>query len=208
MDSRVVMSRMDYEIIKRVYECALSIGLSDEELSFLMGKRNKYFFDLLDPTEKDKLKTEQLDILPAILGIAIRDLVPNDVAAGEDVIIHASRSVTPLKVIYKHYVVFSNGSRGPVITWTKKLVKGLRKKVNVELHQRVLDLLESGYFNERRNALDLLLVLRGNGLLFSPAELQKSLAVLMNRKGGRHALLACQSENSRYFYEQNSQQLR
>lgn len=73
----VVMSRIDFEIAKRVYERILDLGMDDEEVSFLMGKRNKYVFDILDPTEKDKFKTEQLDYLPTILKTSIQSLVPD-----------------------------------------------------------------------------------------------------------------------------------
>lgn len=196
----MIMSRMDYEIIKRVYTYAIFIDLSDEELSFLMGKRNKYFFDLLDPTDKDKLKTEQLDILPTILGVPIRNLVPNDVKAAEDVVIHSSKKVSTVKLTYKHYVVFADGTRSENITWTKKFVKGVRKKLNLELHGAVLKLLNNGYFDQRRSALELFIKLRSEALIFKAAELQKSLAVLMNKKRNQQVLLKCETKNSRLVY--------
>ena len=170
------MSRMDYEIAKRVYEFALSGGLTDEELSFLMGKRNKYFFELLNPTEKDKIKTEQLDILPTILQISIRNIVPNDVKPGEQIKLSASRKVTSKKIVYTHVVIDTDGKVSEPIIWTKRLLKGERKRVNKPLHATILKLIKDGYFSQHRNALEIYLLLKEKSTCnFTLADVQKSL---------------------------------
>ncbi len=200
MDSRVVMSRMDYEILRRVHERAVSIGLGDEELSFLMGKRNKYFFDLLDPTDKDKLKTEQLDVLPVILGVGIRDLVPNEISPGEDVIIYGYKRVTATKIVYRHCVRYHNGQESGTVVWSKRVIRGVRRKLNLVLHKAVVEFLDEGYFDVHRSALELYIELNAAGLVFTPSDLQKSLSVLMNRKRSLPVSLKCESLHSRYYY--------
>lgn len=192
---------MDYEIAKRVYEFSLAIGLSDEELSFLMGKRNKYFFDLLNPAEKDKIKTEQLDMLPAILQLPIREIVPNTIKPGEQIKIRGSKKVSATKIVYRHTVVYPDGTESPEIVWTKKVLKGERKQLNEMLHSTVLELVYAGYFGKLRNALELFLKLKDNkNLSFIPADLQKSLSVLMNKKRQEPPLLECKNEHARYGY--------
>jgi len=200
MESRVVMFRMDYEIIKRVYKYSISVGINDEELSFLMGKRNKYFFELLAPTEKAKLKTEQLDCLPVILGVSIRDLVPNDIRPGENVTIHSSKRVSEKKVTYKHYVVFADGNQSGDIIWVKKIVKGYRKKLNEVLHSEMLILIESGYLDRPRTALELYLELKKDSIEFKPVDLRKSLAFLLSRKQTGPVNLKCEIVNARFVY--------
>jgi len=202
VDTTVIMSKMDYEIAKRVYEYCLAIGLSDEELSFLMGKRNKYYFDLLNPTEKDKIKTEQLDMLPAILELHIREIVPNNIKPGEQIKIHGSKKVSATKIVYRHTVVYPDGTESAEIIWTKKVLKGERKQVNESLHSAVSELVHDGYFGKQRNALELYLTLKDKikDLSFTPADLQKSLAVLMNKKRQQPPLLECKSDNARYGY--------
>ena len=61
-DSFVNLSRMDYELVCRVLQLLDETGLDDEEFSFLIGKRNQYFFDIIDPRKKQKLKTDQVDL--------------------------------------------------------------------------------------------------------------------------------------------------
>lgn len=39
----VNLSRMDYELVCNILKLLDETGLDDEELSFLFGKRNKYF---------------------------------------------------------------------------------------------------------------------------------------------------------------------
>lgn len=200
-ESTVIMSRMDYEIARRVYECCLAIGLSDEELSFLMGKRNKYIFDLLNPAEKDKIKTEQLDMLPTILQLPIRDIVPNTIKPWEQIKICGSKKVSATKIVYRHIVVYPDGTESGEIVWTKKVLKGERKQLNEMLHSAVLELVYAGYFGKLRNALELFLKLKDNkNLSFIPADLQKSLAVLMNKKRQEPTLLECKNEHARYGY--------
>lgn len=201
--STVSMSRMDFEIAILVYKRFTAIGLTDEEVSFLLGKRNKYVFDLLDPTEKDKFKTEQLDILPTILGNKIRDIVPNGIKPNENVNIKALKKVLPTKIVYEYVMVYPDNTESELVTITKKLMKGDRKKLHEQVHDLTLKLIEEGHFLKGRNALELFLLYKGRlEVPFSPADLQKSLAVLMNKKRNEEPILVCENEGARYWYRQ------
>ncbi|MEJ2880169.1 hypothetical protein [Pedobacter sp. GR22-6] len=142
-----------------------------------------------------------MDILPSILQISIQNLVPNDLKPGEEVILHASKKISATKIVYKHRVHFADGTKSAEIIWSKKSIKGERKQVNEALHAIVLALCQEGYFDGDRNALELFLKLKNKKeLSFTPADLQKSLAVLMNKKRQEAPLLTCKTENARYIY--------
>lgn len=200
----VVMSRMDYEIACRTYELLLQTDLNDEDLSFLLGKRNKYFFELLDPTEKDKLKTEQLNMLPTILNCGIRTIIPNNISKNEVVKIHnASKVAYDHKIVYQHEVEYADDSWSDLIVWTKKLVKGLRKQVHPEVHAELTKLVESedDYFTTPRTALNIYLLLKKKITVpFRPSDLQKSLSVFMRNDGKREAVIEQYIEEGGYCY--------
>lgn len=120
------MSKIDFEIAWSVYNHFNVIAFADEEVSFLLGKRNSYVFDLLDPTEKDKFKTEQLDILPTILGVSIREIISNDINPDENINIKELKKVLPKKIVYE-YIINDDPEKGIFI---KRIISGERKKVN------------------------------------------------------------------------------
>ena len=195
----VVMSRIDFEIAKRVYERALTLGMDDEEVSFLLGKRNKYVFDILDPTEKNKFKTEQLDYLPTILRTSIRELIPNDKGLHEEIKIMASKTVYDHKIVYQ-FTELDVKKPQPVV-WTKKLETGTIRKVHDALHQCIMEFYEDGGFKNPVSSLEMFLnmekILGQNS--FAPSDLQKSLSVLMTAKG-KLQLVKRVNINARYYY--------
>lgn len=195
----VVMSRIDFEIAKRVYQRALALGMNDEEVSFLLGKRNKYVFDILDPTEKNKFKTEQLDYLPTILRTSIRELIQLNKDAHEEIKIMASKTVYDHKIVYQ-FTELDVETPQPVV-WTKKLKTGSIKKVHEALHEWIMNFYENGSFKYPISSLALYLAAQeqlGQDN-FSPTELQKSLSVLITAKG-RFQILKRVSINARYYY--------
>ena len=201
----VVMSKMDFKIALLVYYRYSEIKLTDEEVSFLMGKRNKYVFDLLDPTQKDKFKTEQLDILPTILECKIRDIIPNDVIANDTIMIRGRKKARSRKIIYEYIEIFQNQTNDgakesdPQII-EKKTKKGERKEINPKVHELMLKLMEQGYFDKPKNALELYLHCKEKiTSLFKPSDLQKSLAVLL-RDDGKPPLLIKKIVDARYVY--------
>lgn len=199
----VIMSKMDYMIARNVYERSFETGFDDEEISFLMGKRNKYFFDLIDPTQKNKFKTEQLDILPAILSTTIKNIVPNDVKPDEEVKLKAVKTVFTDKIVYQHVIINTDGSESTPIIWTKKLHKGERRKANPELHSSVIELVDEGHFSKPRSSLELYNSLKINpNLSFHPSDLQKCLSILLRNEGGIPKLIR-QNNDARYHYIKN-----
>lgn len=195
----VVMSRIDFEIAKRVYERALALGINDEEVSFLLGKRNKYVFDILDPTEKNKFKTEQLDYLPTILRTSIRELIPTDRGLHEEIKIMASKTVYDHKIVYQ-FTELDVETPQPVV-WTKKLKTGSIRKVHEVLHQYIIEFYENGGFKHPISSLALYIAAQEQLQQdsFSPTELQKSLSVLMTAKG-KLQLIKRVNINARYYY--------
>lgn len=196
----VVMSRIDFEIAKRVYERLLLLGMDDEEVSFLLGKRNKYVFDILDPTEKNKFKTEQLDYLPTILKTSIQELVPEKENLSEQIKIYATKTVYDHKMVYQFSEIKENGDETKSITWTKRLKTCAPREIHTEVHYAVLKIYENGGFDIPRSALELFIEIENRlDSPFSPSDLQKSLSVLMTAKG-KFQLIKRLNKKARYYY--------
>ena len=67
---------MDYVIICRVVELLNECGMTDEELSFLLGKANNYVFGFIaKPSDKNRFTEDQLDVLPYLLSSTFRQLI-------------------------------------------------------------------------------------------------------------------------------------
>lgn len=197
----VVMSKMDFEIATLVYQRFTAIGITDEEVAFLLGKRNKYVFDLLDPTQKDKFKTEQLDILPTILECKIRHIIPNDIRSGETVKIRATKKVYLHKIVYQYTILHQDDAQSKPVIIIKNITKGLRKKLHPQVHELTSTLLQEGQFDTPQNALSLYLIYRKRitTVPFSPSDLQKSLAACL-RSDQETALLSKEIIDARYYY--------
>lgn len=200
--STVSMSRMDFRIAELVYQRFNAIGLTDEEVSFLLGKRNKYVFDLLDPTEKDKFKTEQLDILPTILNTTIRALVPNDIKPNETIRVKGEKKFSATKIIYEYVIVYVDNTESEPVTIVKKIIKGGRKKMHPEVQRLTLELIDADHFATAKNALELFLFYKEKlTIAFTPADLQKSLSLCL-REDGKTPSLKREINEARYFYKQ------
>ncbi|WP_257658749.1 hypothetical protein [Parapedobacter lycopersici] len=182
------LSRMDYEVVCRILRLVQEIGMDDEEFSFLLGKRNQYFFDLIDPRKKQKLKTDQLDPLPAILGRPYSEIIPLDIQPGEMIQLHhVTKKVNEEDntVTYSHIVYPHEGGDGMKVIWQKTFMTGVRRKANPVVQEFLETTVASSYFAEPRLALPLYLEMKrvlADGS-FSTADLEKGLAVLI-RNGG------------------------
>lgn len=192
------MSRMDFMIAYKVYKLAEALKLNDEEVSFLLGKRNKYFFELIDPTQKTKFKTEQIDILPAILETSVRNIVPDEIVS-DTIKIQASKTIYAHKIKYKFNT--TDGTSPEEDKFTKELNKsGKFRKLNEAVHKNILELIDEGYFKEPKTALQIYQHLKKHFTLkFRPAELQKSLSMLLSGKA-RVRLLTKHIRDARYVY--------
>ncbi|SEL53457.1 hypothetical protein [Parapedobacter koreensis] len=186
--SFVNISRMDYELVLNVLRLLEETGMDDEELSFLLGKRNQYFFDVIDPRKKQKLKTDQVDPLAAIMGKPHREIMPLDIKPDEMIQLHhATRKVNEENntITYSHIVYPQDGGDGIKIIWQKTFVTGVRRKVNDAVHAFLEEKIGAGYFAKPRLALTVYLELKDELTAdsLSAADLEKSLAVL-TRTGG------------------------
>jgi len=200
--SLVKMSRMDFEIAKFVYEESLRKGIGTNEVSFLLGKKDAYFFDLLDPTDKNKFKTEQPDLLPAILDCTIRQIIPNDIQPDEQVTIIGKKMVRDTKqyktITYTFTVEYKNELTEDFI-WKKKEIKGERSKENKLVTSTLLDLLNDGYFKAPKYALTIyLLLLDKLDKSFTVKDIQTSLAILSREN--KKPVLERGEERSRFIY--------
>lgn len=201
--SLVIMSRMDFEIARFVFERSTEIGLTPSEVSFLLGKKDAYFFDLLDPTDKNKFKTEQLDLLPAILTSPIREIIPNNIQPDEQVTITGNkktRDIEQYKTITYRFTVEYRDKSTEEFVWKKKEAKGERSKENEAVTSVLLDLLRDGYFDQPRFGLAIYLLLQENlDTPFTVKDIQTSLAILC-RKQNKKPVLERGEDRSRFVY--------
>lgn len=201
VDQLVLMSRIDFEIIKSVYFCYLELGMDDEEVSFLLGERNKYVFDLLDPTEKSKFKTEYLDYLPTILKSSMWELIADVPDLSGGVRLRASKFTYKSKIVYQFAELTDKNEEVNTLEWVKVVNTGKERILNPHVHEVVLNMYNNGGFHSPRSALDLftkLEVVLGERS-FSPSDLQKSLSVLMAEKSGLQYIKRVKIKG-RYFY--------
>lgn len=200
-DTVVVMSEMDFEIAKQVYIRYNEIGLYDEEVSFLLGKPNKYVFDLINPSEKDKFKTEQIDVLPTILNCKIRNIIPNNLVANQKIQVRATQSMVGNKLIFTYTTKIGKGELTDSETFEKTILKGERKKLHTQVHDFTFGLIGEGHFSSPKNALELYLLYKEHVTQsFRPADLQKSLSDCMRNQGEKVAVLKRTIINARYHY--------
>lgn len=151
---------MDFETASFAFERSTEIGLPPAEVSFLLGKKDAYFFDLLNPTDKNKLKTEQPDLLPAILDCKIRQIIPNDVQPDEQVTITGAKTIRNTKdykiITYRLTVEYNDKS-------SENLEKeGEKSKEYGAVTSYLLKLIKKGHFDQPKLALTIYLLLQEN----------------------------------------------
>ena len=195
-ESFVSRSRGDYELVCNSVRLLDESGMDDEELSFLLGKRRTYFFVVIDPRKKHKLKTNLSAPLAAIFGEAYRDIQTLGAERGEMIQLHhAKRTVTevgaggekPKKTVYaySHVVYPPDGGNGKKIIWEKTVIPSVRHKVNEEVLNYLNGKVAAGYFKRPRVALSLYREMKealppGS---FSIADLERGLARLLRSSG-------------------------
>ena len=206
-DSFVNLSRMDYELVCRVLQLLDETGLDDEEFSFLIGKRNQYFFDIIDPRKKQKLKTDQVDPLAAIFGKPHRKIIPLFIKPGEMIHIHhATRKVEEdeeTKTITYSHIIYPRGSNeGIKIVWEKKFAKGVRHKLNNTVLQFLEQKIEAGYFQKPRLTLPLYLEMKKKlgAETFTAMDLERALAKLMRSQG---PLMYTSIDTQNHYFERH-----
>ncbi len=202
--SRQKVSRIDFEILVNFYEICKKKKISEREVAFLMGKVNKYFSEILNPFFKEHIKTEYLDILPAIASTGIRKIVPNDVAPKETIDIRGTHTRETDKYsevdYYKFTVTYKDGTTRNY-RWKIKVTKGSRSKVNPELLEILKKLISHHYFHKPKFALNIYIILKSRFKnAFSPLELQIALSKLTNKSVDPEFALQEGVDNMRITY--------
>jgi len=181
------MARMDYVIICRVIALLGECGITDDELSFLLGKANNYVFSfIVKPSDKNRFTEDQLDLLPYILNCSFADIIPNGTEKGNIQLYHTKRIDDEYKG-FSHIIYDATGEGTRVIWRKKKAPKGSTRKTN----EKLLDLLKrwtsDGYFDKKRTGLDIYKALISTKETnFRINELEKCLKVLA---GTQHAII-------------------
>lgn len=179
----VIMSRMDYVIISQVVKLLQPAILTDEELSFLLGKPNNYVFSfIMDPSDKRRFTEAQLDILPFLLNCTYSDLIPNDTPSGEIQLFDTNRIESKKETTFVHSI--DDATNRIRITWKKeKLKSGSFRRNNELLISSLQTWIKAGYFNKGRNGLEICTALKHScKFTFSVSDLEKSLKVLSGKR--------------------------
>ena len=202
---RQKVPRMDFEILANFYRICKKKGISEREVSFLLGKYNKYFIEILNPFDKEHIKTEFLDMLPAIASTGFQQVIPNTVKPNETLDIDGTYSFYSDRLCevtyYKFTVTYDDGTSRN-FRWKIKITKGERAKVNKNLLDILKGMVFTGYFDSPKFALTIYLHLKkAYKSRFTPLEIQIALAKLCNKKAEADFALEEGSENSRVVYK-------
>ncbi|WP_286863374.1 MULTISPECIES: GNAT family N-acetyltransferase [Sphingobacterium] len=199
----VLMLRTDYEVLVNTYELLKNSVLDEEDISFLLGKPNNYYFDLLDPTDKKKIKQEYLTLFPSIFNVPLADILSECINADEEVKLSASSKFNKKSTVFKHTVTYEDGTISPEIEWRRKVVKGVRKIENKALTDYLVFLVEEGYFLKPQSALGLFIHLRNHfDYSFTVKDLAVSLKRLSRNDANTPPLLQRNLDRARFTYSE------
>lgn len=179
----VTMSHMDYHIICRVIDLMAHIGMEDEELSFLLGKSNNYVFSFIaNPNDKNKFKSDQVDLLPYLLNCPFSDLFSNNCPKGNIQLFHSQKIDTDEEIGFSHIIYDSNG-KGTRIIWTKKKnQKGAFRKTNKELLDLLIKWIDEGILDLPTPSINIWKKLKSElQFIFSISDLEKCIKILSSK---------------------------
>lgn len=200
----VLILRSDFEIIQNVFKLQKDSKLSDNDVSFLLGKPNEYFFETLNPTEKQKFKQELLPLFVPIFQVPLVQILPSiDIDGTEEVKIFSSAKFNKKSTIYRFNVSYEDGTNSGPMEWTKKVVTGKRKKENKELTVYLKSLIDEGFFFRPKTALFVLIHLRKFfHKPFTVDDLSVSIRKLCRVQAGINTLLQRNVDHMRYTYSE------
>lgn len=202
----VLILRTDYEVLVNTYELLKNSELDEEDVSFLLGKPNNYYFDLLDPTDKKRIKQEYLTLFPAIFNVPLDHVLSSCTNANEEVKLSASSKFNKKSTIFKHTVTYEDGTISPEIEWRRKVLKGVRKMENKALTDYLRFLEEEGYFLKPQSALGLFIHLRNYyNQTFTAKDLSVSLNKLCRKDSKNKPLLQRNLDRARFTYSETYQ---
>ena len=175
----VVMSRMDYVIICQVIERLNEIGMSDDELSFLLGKPNNYVFSfIVKPSDKNRFHEDQIDLLPYLLDCPFSRIIINGTPSG-NIHLHHTKKINEDGYKGFSHIIYSEDGDGTRVIWKKKQApKGTTRKTNESLLAMLKQWVADGYFDQNQNALEIYKKLNAENVEFRISELEKCLKIL------------------------------
>lgn len=179
----VTISHMDYHIICRVIDLMADIGMDDEELSFLLGKANNYVFSFIaNPTDKNKFKSDQINLLPYLLNCYCTDLYANDCPKGNIQLFHSQKINTEEEKGFSHITYDSKG-KGTRIIWTKKInQKGSFRKTNKNLLDLLIKWIDEGILDLPTPSINIWKKLKPEAqFTFFISDLEKCIKVLSTK---------------------------
>ncbi|MCY4779366.1 hypothetical protein ORI89_06875 [Sphingobacterium sp. UT-1RO-CII-1] len=175
----VVMARMDYVIICQVIERLNEIGMSDDELSFLLGKPNNYVFGfIVKPNDKNRFHEDQIDLLPYLLDCPFSRILINSTPPG-DIHLHYTKKIKEEGYKGFSHIIYDMNGDGTRIIWKKKQApKGTTRKTNEPLLALLKQWIADGYFDQKQNALEIYKKLKAENVELHISELEKCLKIL------------------------------
>lgn len=198
------MLRSDYDILVNVHALLKDSDLTEEDVSFLMGKDNGYFFGIFDPTEKSAFKEEFIPLFVPIFQTNLDNILPKKYYASEEVKITATTKFNKKSTVYRHTVTYADGSVSEKIEWKKKVVQGERKTENRLLTDYLMRLVTEDYFGTPRTSLFLLIHLQEHFKdPFTVTDIRVSLGKLIRKQGDKQPLLQRINDKARYFYSES-----
>lgn len=201
---RQKVSRIDFEILLNIYTICKKKNITEREISFLMGKDNKYFVKLINPFTKEQIKTEYLDTLRSIASTSYQQIIPNDVKAKETIDIvgtHYNYSDKTIEKIHYKFTVTYMDKTSKNFRWYIEISKGRRSILNKELFEILKTMVIEKYFDTPKYALAIYLKLKKEyKSKFSALELQVALAKLCNAKAHPAFALKITKDNMKVIY--------
>lgn len=179
----VTISHMDYHIICRVIDLMADIGMDDEELSFLLGKPNNYVFSFIaNPNDKNKFKSDQVNLLPYLLNCYCTDLYSNDCPKGNIQLFYSQKIENDEEKGFSHIIYDSNG-KGTRIIWTKKKnEKGAFRKTNKNLLDLLIKWIDEGILDLPTSSIDIWKKLKSEAqFTFFISDLEKCIKILSTK---------------------------
>lgn len=202
--TRQKVSRMEFEMLSNIYSICKKKKVSEREISFLMGKDNKYFAKHINPFTKEQIMTEYLDPLRSIASTSFQRIVPNHVKAKETIDIvgtHYTYSDDTIEKIQYKFTVTYQDSSSKNFRWYIKIPKGERSVVNKELLEILKKMVTEKYFDTPKYALTIHLHLKKKyKSKFTALELQIALDKLCHVTADPEFALKISKDNMKVVY--------
>lgn len=212
----VIILRSDFEVIRNVYHLLQTSILSDEDVSFLLGKPDGYIFEILDPTNKKKFKQDLWTLFVPIFQTPFANIMPPSyVGSQEEVKLNSTANHNRKTTIYRFTVNYEDRTEykdglehkiavePEYLEWKKKVVTGERKVENKPLTNYLKFLISEGLFFTSKTSLFVIIHLRKYfDKPFTAEDLGVSIRKLCRRQTGVETLLQRNTDNSRYTYSE------